>query len=252
MLPAHTVRRCQRCLFWLIVASTAVAAEHLPGSAFPRPLAAYTSESPGLASTLRARIRDEPFNAVATGIFLLAIVHTFLTARFRRWAHLAEERHAAHLRSLAPADAPSSGESDDLPREVSFKGQILHFLGEVEAVFGLWAVVLALAIAAMKDWSTVRDYLAHTVNFTEAMFVVVIMAVASTRPVLRFAEKCLRAVAQLGGHSGNGGLLFCVSTGICGAGSQSQGNPCRGGAGRRGSGLDHDRAVGVVGLCMAM
>jgi len=37
------------------------------------------------------------------------------------------------------------------------------------------------------------------VNYTEPMFVVVIMAPASTRPVLVLAERCMRAVAQLGG-----------------------------------------------------
>src|SRR6185312_2344011 len=41
-------------------------------------------------------------------------------------------------------------------------------------------------------------YLDDTVNFTEPMFVVVIMALASTRPVLRLAEKCMRVFASLG------------------------------------------------------
>jgi hypothetical protein len=47
----------------------------------------------------------------------------------------------------------------------------------------------------------VEDYVGHQVNFTEAMFVVVIMAIASTRPVLRIAEQGLRAVAALGRES---------------------------------------------------
>jgi hypothetical protein len=81
---------------------------------------------------------------------------------------------------------------------VSFKGQMLHFLGEVEAVFGIWVVVLAALIVYFKGWSTVLGYVGHEVNFTEPMFVVVIMAIASTRPVLRFAEQCLRQVARVG------------------------------------------------------
>jgi hypothetical protein len=75
---------------------------------------------------------------------------------------------------------------------------MLHFLGEVEAVFGIWAIVLAVAIAAHKGWPTMVDYVGHRVNFVEPVFVVVIMALASTRPVLRFAEQCLRSVAALG------------------------------------------------------
>ncbi|RYD40782.1 MAG: hypothetical protein EOP85_13690, partial [Verrucomicrobiaceae bacterium] len=39
------------------------------------------------------------------------------------------------------------------------------------------------------------------VNFTEPLFVVVIMALASTRPILRFAEACLSLFARMGGHS---------------------------------------------------
>lgn len=36
-------------------------------------------------------------------------------------------------------------------------------------------------------------------HFIEPLFVVVIMALASTRPVLEFAERGLRAMASLGG-----------------------------------------------------
>jgi Na+/H+ antiporter NhaD/arsenite permease-like protein len=39
------------------------------------------------------------------------------------------------------------------------------------------------------------------VNFTEPLFVVIIMALASTRPILRFAESCLSVFARMGGQS---------------------------------------------------
>jgi len=65
---------------------------------------------------------------------------------------------------------------------VSFLGQTLHLLSEVEAVFGLWAVVLAVAIRCLQSWHTAVNYIGHQVNFTEPMFVMVIMALASTRP----------------------------------------------------------------------
>ncbi|HVU23310.1 MAG TPA: putative Na+/H+ antiporter [Opitutus sp.] len=185
--------------------SVAWAAEAHGGThAFPRPLSDYAGvEAPGMLDTLVARVQANPFNLVATIVFLLAIVHTFLTSRFRHWAHEAEERHAANVRdrkARAEAEAASAEDvdGDGLPDEVSFKGQVLHFLGEVEAVFGIWAVVLAGAITWFEGWDQVLHYIGHEVNFTEPMFVVVIMAIASTRPVLRFAEQCLRGIAAIG------------------------------------------------------
>ena len=80
----------------------------------------------------------------------------------------------------------------------SIKAEVLHFLGEVEVVFGLWAVVLLAAVAAVRGWETATHYFNDTVNYTEALFVVVIMALASTRPVIVFAESALQRVAQRG------------------------------------------------------
>jgi hypothetical protein len=54
------------------------------------------------------------------------------------------------------------------------------------------------AIGFYFGWPAAVDYLGHRVNFTEAMFVVVIMALAGTRPVLLFAEGSLRRIAALG------------------------------------------------------
>lgn len=165
-------------------------------SSIPLPLDSYPETEGGVLETLRARVAQEPFNLVATLIFFCAIVHTFLTAKFRHWAHVVEEEHAAKLKERMPPR--QDNDDNNAPDEVSFKGQILHFLGEVEAVFGIWVVVLMGAITWFKGWHTVLDYVGHRVNFTEPMFVVVIMALASTRPVLVFAEQCLRAVASIG------------------------------------------------------
>ena len=41
-----------------------------------------------LAADLAMRVQIEPFNAIATGVFVLAILHTFAAARFARLAHL--------------------------------------------------------------------------------------------------------------------------------------------------------------------
>ena len=73
--------------------------------------------------------------------------------------------------------------------------ELLHFVGEVEVVFGLWAVVAAdRDDRATRAGTTATHYLNDTVNYTEPLFVVVIMALASTRPIveLRRSRRCDR------------------------------------------------------------
>lgn len=167
------------------------------GSALPIPLNSYHDVAgASLWDVLRGRVESAPFNLVALVIFLLAIGHTFMTARFRHWAHEAEAAHAKATRR--DEDQAADRDDDGLPDEVSFKGQILHFFGEVEAVFGLWAVVLVGAIVYYFDWPAAEEYVGHRVNFTESMFVVVIMALAGTRPILVLAENSMRRIASLG------------------------------------------------------
>ena len=163
---------------------------------FPLPLEAYqAAPQAGLGGVLLARIQAEPFNLVASAIFLLAITHTFLAGKIQHLAHAVEERHARRLKTSGRS---SDANEDGRPDVVSFAGQALHFLGEIEAIFGIWAVVLGMAIAWAKGADTAINYLAHTVNYTEAMFVVVVMSIAATRPVLTLAERALRGVAAVG------------------------------------------------------
>jgi hypothetical protein len=84
---------------------------------------------------------------------------------------------------------------------VSFKATMLHFFGEVEAIFGIWVVALLAAMFSFYDLDAIKGYLMLNVNFTEPLFVVIIMALASTRPVLHFAETCLRFFANFGKES---------------------------------------------------
>jgi hypothetical protein len=54
-------------------------------------------------------------------------------------------------------------------------------------VFGLWAVVLAVAMTVYAGWEATAHYPNDTVNSTEPLFVFVIMALALPRPVLGWA-----------------------------------------------------------------
>ncbi|MFD0895147.1 putative Na+/H+ antiporter [Luteolibacter ambystomatis] len=140
----------------------------------------------GIGERIAFRAHEEPFLVVATVIFVLAILHTFLAVPITKYAHRVQHDH----------DEKVKDDPDHLKR-VSFKGTVLHFLGEVEAIFGIWVLVLLAAMTWMKGAAAVTGYMMG-VNFTEPLFVVIIMALASTRPVLRFAESCLRLFARLG------------------------------------------------------
>ncbi len=155
-------------------------------AAFPRPLSDYPPAGQALLTTLAARAELEPFNLVATTIFLIAIVHTFAAARFASLAHRVQHRCDDRARA------------DGRPPVPSVLAGLLHFLGEVEVVFGLWAVVVVLAIMGHAGWETATHYVNDTVNYTEPMFVVVIMALASTRPIVGLAESALRRLANVG------------------------------------------------------
>jgi hypothetical protein len=134
---------------------------------FPRSLASYPSlpQQP-LLDVLQSRIDIDPFNAIATGIFVLAVLHTFGASWFRMAAHRVQHHRDEQLRAAG------------LPPRPSVRAEVLHFLGEIEVVFGLWTVPLIAAIAASYDWTTAKHYINDTVNFTEPLFVVVIMALA--------------------------------------------------------------------------
>jgi hypothetical protein len=136
---------------------------------------------------LGSRISAEPFNLVATIVFALAVLHTFFAARFTEWSR--------RLQARSDRQADAEGRL----RMPHVAAELLQFVGEVEVVFGLWAVPLLLLLAAFKGWDAAKHYVNDTVNFTEAIFVVVIMALASTRPIVELAERMLAALARLMG-----------------------------------------------------
>jgi hypothetical protein len=104
---------------------------------------------------------------VCTAIFLLAVLHTFATKHFQHLAHV-YPRHAG----------------------------VWHLLGEVEVVFGFWALVLLLALATLSGPSSAIAYLEQQ-NFTEPLFVFVTLVIAGSRPILYVAKQLVNRAVRL-------------------------------------------------------
>ncbi len=98
-------------------------------------------------------------------LFGLAVVHTFSTRYFE---------HLAHTR---PGHAG-----------------LWHLLGEVETVFGFWAFVLLVFMAAALGWGAASDYLDKS-RFVEPMFVFVIMVISASRPILQLVSDSVRKLS---------------------------------------------------------
>ncbi|MDP4980009.1 MAG: putative Na+/H+ antiporter [Desulfobacterales bacterium] len=158
---------------------------------FPRSLESYgDQELPGILAVLANRIRQQPFNLVATLIFFCAIVHTFLSSKFMTMAHKWEHEHEKKVKQ---------GIVDKY--SIHYGAELFHFLGEVEVLFGLWALALLAAIIGFFDWKTALNYVSYRVNFVEPLFVVVIMTLAATRPILKLSEIVMQKIAGVLGGS---------------------------------------------------
>ncbi len=100
-------------------------------------------------------------------IFAIALVHTFSTALFERWAM----RYPKH------------------------EG-MFHLLGEVEVVFGFWALVLMLFSLIVTGRDEALQYI-DSRNFTEPLFVFAIMVVAGSRPILQLSTLIVKGLARM-------------------------------------------------------
>jgi hypothetical protein len=162
---------------------------------FPRPAAGYNDDQiTSVPAKLIYRIQQEPFNLVGTIIFICAVIHTFLASTFQKLAHNAD----TELKRLEENLPPDKRRWDWPNRDrILFRAQVFHFMGEVEAVFGIWLIPLIAGIVLYKGWSVMVDYVGHA-EVTEAVFVVVIMAISSSLPVLRLAENLIARVSALG------------------------------------------------------
>jgi len=94
-------------------------------------------------------------------LFAIALMHTFSAKAFERLSH-------------------------QFPRHAG----LLHLLGEVEVVFGFWAMVLLVIMACVAGPQNAIAY-AETQQYTEPLFVFVVMVVAASRPVLDFVQRLI-------------------------------------------------------------
>lgn len=121
---------------------------------------------------------------VAAAIFAVAILHTFSTKFFE---------HLAHTR---PAHAG-----------------LWHLLGEVEVVFGFWAMVLVVTMFAVEGSRPATHYLDGR-NFTEPMFVFAIMVIAATRAVMDVASAAVGVMSRLLPLPGQAGRFLVILTAV--------------------------------------
>lgn len=107
-----------------------------------------------------------PIEWIAAAIFALALAHTFAAKQFERLSH----RFPRH-----------SG--------------LFHLLGEVEVVFGFWAIVLIAFMALANGGGAALQY-AESRNYTEPLFVFVVMVIAASKPVLAIVMSTVNALAR--------------------------------------------------------
>ena len=104
---------------------------------------------------------------VAAFIFAVALAHIFAAKFFERLSH----RHPDHA-------------------------GLFHLLEEVEVVFGFWAIVLIVCMASIEGGAQAMKY-AESRQYTEPLFVSVIMVVAASKPILSFVISAVDALSRL-------------------------------------------------------
>ena len=175
---------------WLVFAQAPPIEESADLVDFPLALEAYGDETElDILEILQHRVELAPFNLVASGIFLIAIIHSLMTGYFHRWAHHFEEEYS-RLQQKGLRSQNSN----------SMAASICHILGEVEVVFGIWVVVLGFAMALSYDWQTFVSYV-NSLSYHDPLFIIVIMTIAASRPVIKLCELILWHVVKLVGDS---------------------------------------------------
>lgn len=99
---------------------------------------------------------------LGAAFFGLAVIHTFLVGRILAFSH-------------------------KFPKN-SMTANVLHLLGEIEAVFAIWAALFMAVFIFTEGWPTAIAY-QKSLDFIEPFFIFAIMVVCSTRPILTAARQ---------------------------------------------------------------
>jgi len=109
----------------------------------------------------------DTIHIVAAVLFGIALIHTFAAKQLERLSR----RFPAHA-------------------------GLFHLLGEVEVVFGFWAIVLVVAIAVLVGPADALAY-AESRHYTEPLFVFVVMVIAASRPIFQAVATAVGFAARV-------------------------------------------------------
>jgi Putative Na+/H+ antiporter len=104
---------------------------------------------------------------ISACLFAIAVLHTFMAKVFERLSR----RYPSHA-------------------------GFFHLLGEVEVVFGFWAIVLVFVMAFVDGKGKALAY-AESRQYIEPLFVFVVMVIAASRPILQVIMATINRLAKL-------------------------------------------------------
>jgi len=117
---------------------------------------------------------------IALIIFILAIIHIFSVKYFEHLSYTSQKH---------------SG--------------LFHLLGEIEVVFGIWAMFLVMFMFILIGKESTVEYV-NSRNYVEPMFVFVIMVIAATRPILHTVIASVKKISNILSRKGATGFYFVV------------------------------------------
>lgn len=114
---------------------------------------------------------DATIRWIGTIFFFAAVLHTFLVNVIQGFAYKFDTKSVLH--------------------------RIFLFLGEVEIVFGFWALLFLICLSVNKlDLKVTIDYLEKR-DFTEVVFVFVMMCMSYTQPVMHLAKTFINIISKI-------------------------------------------------------
>ena len=124
-----------------------------------------------------------PFRILTLLIFVAAVIHTLMANHFTSLAKKVGRRHTKKTKE-----------------KISVLAEILYFFGEIEVIFALWVIPLVIVVTVFYGWNDLIKYLNSRI-YVEPFFVVVVMSLASTRPMIKLAKKGVHLLAKFFGDS---------------------------------------------------